>query len=240
MQVPVGTGDLDVLIDQPAQRGGDRRGFLVPHGGIADQSQVELELGGIVLDEFEQMLRAALLLALDHHGDRQRQLAGDRLERPAGLDEGHGLAFVVAGAARHDDLAPVRQRFDARLERRGLPEVERIDRLHVVMAIEQHTWPLGAVGFAHHHRVALGRTDGGLKADRFEVGGHMLGGGAALRRESRVGGHRGDAEQREQPLDTMIDVLVDAAQNRVECAHGRAPVGQGAHASNRAAGCKAC
>ncbi len=34
-------------------------------------------------------------------------------------------------------LAPIRQRRDARLERRRLPQVERIDRLHVIMAIEQ-------------------------------------------------------------------------------------------------------
>ena len=83
------------------------------------------------------MLRAALLLALDHHGDVERQLAGDRLEGAAGLDEGHGLAFVVAGAARDDDFAPAVERFDARLERRRLPQIERVDRLHVVMAVEQ-------------------------------------------------------------------------------------------------------
>ena len=145
MQVAVGAGDLDVLIDQPAQRGGDRRRLGVPHGGIADQRQVELELGGIVAHELEQMLRAALLLALDHGGDIQRQLAGDRLEGAAGLDEGHGLAFVVAGPARDDDLAPAGKRLDARLERRRLPQIERIDRLHVVMAVKQHARAGGAV-----------------------------------------------------------------------------------------------
>ena len=219
MQVAVGAGDLDVLIDQPAQRGGHRRRLGVPHGGIADQRQVELELVGVVAHEFEQMLRAALLLALDHGGDRQRQLAGDRLEGAAGLDEGHGLAFVVAGAARDDDLAPAGQRFDARLERRGLPLVQRIDRLHVVMAVKQHARAGNAVGFADHHRMALGRAHVGGKADAAQVGGDVLGGGAALFLVGRVGGNRGDAQQREQTLDALVDILVDAAQDRVECAH---------------------
>ena len=68
-----------------------------------------LSSAALLLDEAEQVLRAAFLLALDHHGDRQRQAAGDRLEGAQRLDEGHHLAFVVAGAARHDDLAAVRQ-----------------------------------------------------------------------------------------------------------------------------------
>ncbi len=235
MQVAVGAGDLDLLIDQPAQRGGDRRRVGVPHGGIADQREVELELVGIVAHEFEQVLRAALLFALDHGGDLQRQLAGDRLEGAAGLDEGHGLAFVVAGPARDDDLAPAGERLDARLERRRLPQIERIDRLHVVMAVEQHARAGCAVGFADDDRMTLGRTHAGRKPDRCEVGCDMLGGGAALRLVGRVGRDRGDAQQREQPLDALVDILVDAAQDRVECAHGRAPIRQDSHRSNAAA-----
>ena len=219
MQVAVGAGDLHVLIDQSAQRGGDRRRLGVPHGGVADQRQVELELVGIVAHELEQMLRAAFLLALDHGGDRQRQLAGDRLEGAAGLDEGHGLAFVVAGPARDDDLAAAGQRLDARLERRRLPQVQRIDRLHVIMAIEQHARAGDAVRLAHHHRMALGWAHVGGKTDAAQVGGHMLGGGPALFLVRRVGGNRGDAQQRKQALDAFVDILVDAVQDRVECAH---------------------
>ena len=165
------------------------------------------------------MLRAALLLALDHGGDRQRQLAGDRLEGAAGLDEGHRLAFVVAGPARDDDLAASGQRFDARLERRRLPLVQRIDRLHVVMAVKQHARAGNAVRFADHHRMALGRAHVGVKPMPAQVGGDVLGGGPALFLVRRIGGHRGDAQQREQTLDALVDILVDAGQDRVECAH---------------------
>ena len=159
---------LHLLVDEPAQRRRHHRGRRVPHAGVADQRQVELELVRVVLDEAEQVVGAALLLALDHHGDRQRQLAGHRLEGAARLDEGHHLAFVVAGSARNDDLAAVGQRRDARRERRRLPQIERIDRLHVVMAIEQHARALPSVSgaaLADDDRVPVGRPHAGLEAD---------------------------------------------------------------------------
>ena len=137
MQIAVGAGEPDLLVDQAAQRGRDRGRLRIPHAGIADQRKVAFELGGVVAHEAEQVFRAALLLALDHHRNVERQLAGHRLEGAASLDEGHGLAFVVASAARDDDFAAAVERLDARLERRRLPQIERIDRLHVIMAVEQ-------------------------------------------------------------------------------------------------------
>ncbi len=219
MQVAVGAGQPDLLVDQAAQRRRDRRRLRVPHAGVADQRQVALELGGIVAHEAEQVFRAALLLALDHHGDVERQLAGHRLEGAAGLDEGHGLAFVVAGAARDDDLAAAVERLDARLERRRLPQIERIDRLHVVMAVEQHARRLAVAHaplprFADHHRMALRSAARWSRSRGCAVGGDMLGGGAAVRRVGRIGRDRLDAQQREQPLEAGVEIAVDAVENR--------------------------
>ena len=217
MQVAVGAGELDLLVDQPAQRGRHHRRLRIPHAGVADQREVELELVGIVLDEAEQVLRAALLLALDHHGDRQRQRAGHRLEGAAGLDEGHHLAFVVAGAARDDDLAAVGQRRDARRERRRLPQVERIDRLHVVMAVEQHAralcrWPC--------RRPCRPRSDGPRSGARSvskpmprEILGDVLGRGLALVLVGRVGRDRLDAQEVEQPLEAAVEIGVDSFED---------------------------
>ena len=98
-----------------------------------------LQLVGIAPDEIEQVLPSrissspSIMMVIG-----ERQLAGHRLPGAAGLHEGHQLAFVVAGPARDDRLASVRQGGDARLEGRRLPQIERIDRLHVVMAVEQH------------------------------------------------------------------------------------------------------
>src|SRR5215472_10418063 len=76
-----------------AQGCGHHRRRRVPHAGIADQREVELELLGIVLDEAEQVVRTAFLLPLNYHGDGKRQLARDGFERAACLHEGHHLAF---------------------------------------------------------------------------------------------------------------------------------------------------
>ena len=137
VQVAIGAGQPDLLVDQAAQRRGDRRRLLIPHAGVADQREVELELVGMVTDETKQVLRAALLLALDHHGDRQRQRAGHRPVGAAGFDEGHGLPLIVAGAAGDNYFSAVRQGLEPRLERRMGPLGQRIDRLHVVVAVEQ-------------------------------------------------------------------------------------------------------
>ena len=56
MQVAVGAGQPDLLIDQSAQRGRDRRRLGVPHAGVADQCQIALEFRGIVAHEAEEVL----------------------------------------------------------------------------------------------------------------------------------------------------------------------------------------
>src|SRR5580704_12797835 len=52
---------------------------------------------------------------------------------------------LSSSAARDDDLAPVGMRGHFRFERRTMPEIERVDRLHVVMAVEQHVRPRAAI-----------------------------------------------------------------------------------------------
>ncbi len=58
--------------------------------------------------------------------------------------------------------------------------------------------------------MALGRADFRGKTDTAQVGGDVLGGGPALLLVRRIGGNRGDAQQRKQTLDALVDILVDA------------------------------
>jgi hypothetical protein len=67
--------------------------------------------------------------------------------------------------------------------------------------------------------MSRGRTHAGVKTDGLEIGGHVLGGGAALVLERRVGGNRSDTQQSEQSLDAPVDILINAAQDRVESRH---------------------
>src|SRR5215831_840086 len=166
MEIPVSTSKPHLFVDESAQRSGHYRRRRVPHAGIADQREVELELLGIILDEAEKVVRTAFLFALDHHGDGKRQLARDGFERATSLHEGHHLAFVVAGTPRHDDLAAVRQRRNARRKRRRLPKAERIDRLYVVMAVEENARALvPGTALAHHDRMSSCRPNAGVKSD---------------------------------------------------------------------------
>jgi hypothetical protein len=227
MQVAVGAGEPHLLIDQPAQRRGDRRCLLVPHAGVADQRQVELELVGIVADEIKQVLGAALLFALDHHGDGQRQRAGHSLVGPAGFDKSHSLPLIVAGPAGNDDLAAVGQRLEPGLERRVGPLAERIDWLHVVVTVEQNArfavrFAVArrcALRFAYDDRMTAGRTNFGLKADAPQIRGDMLGGDAARIFKCRIGGHRLNPQQREQPFETRVEIPIDSLQHRLNLAH---------------------
>src|SRR5262249_13105330 len=140
----------------------------------------------------------------------QGQRPGDGFEGAAGLYERHDLAFVVAGTARDDDFAAVGSGGDARGERRRFPQIERIDRLNVVVAVEQDVRGLAAsaaaaiaavvVALGDDDGVALGRAHACVEADAGEIVGNELGRAAALDLVGGVGRDRLDLEELEQPL----------------------------------------
>ena len=91
-----------------------------------------LELALVGADEVVEMGAADFLFAFENDLHVHRQAAvllHVRLDR---LEVHEDLALVVGRAARVD-LAVA----DRRLERRRHPEIQRIDRLHVVVAVEQ-------------------------------------------------------------------------------------------------------
>ena len=91
-----------------------------------------LRRGGLVFDVRLDVLAAGLLLAFEQELHVDRQLAGGLQQALDGFDLDVDLALVVAGAARVDVVAA-----HFGLERRRLPLVQRIGRLHVVVAVEQ-------------------------------------------------------------------------------------------------------
>ena len=226
MQIAVGGLDLDLVIDEPAQRGGDRRRVLVPHAGVADQREVGLQVGLVLLEERHEVLRADFFLALDDDGDVDRQRSRHRLPGAAGLDEGHQLPLVVLGAARDDDLAAVGMVGHDRLERRTVPQVQRIDRLHIVMAVEQHVRPTAgaAIGIAvvlgDDRRMPRRRPHLRREAERRDVLGQMIGGRLAVAGKGGIGRDRLDPQQRKQPLETVVEIGVDAVEDRLKLCVG--------------------
>src|SRR5262249_34685134 len=219
MKIAISADDLDVFVNEASQRGGHGRRLLIPHGRIAYERQVQFKLSRVVANETEQILGTAFLFALYHHRDGQWQRAGNGFERAAGLNERHRLAFVVASATRDDDLATVRQRFNARLERRCLPQIQGIDRLDIIVSVEQHPRTWSAMRLADHTRMAGGRTNSRLKTDRLQIGSDMIGCRTALILVGGISGNRSDPQQREQSSHALINILVDAVQHRLESFH---------------------
>jgi len=90
---------------------------------------------------------------------------------------GQILAFVVARAPRKERAA-----LNARLERRGLPKLERFRRLHVVMSIDDKVGTPGSGGipprcFGDDDGIALSRTQSRVQAYLPALSEHPLGTG---------------------------------------------------------------
>ena len=133
MRVLRRTLDGNFPVHQTAQRRGERRHVFGVHRRIGNDRDVGRELFAIALDRGVEVGRTDLLLALDDDFQVDRQpsarahVCGDR-------GQVHDdLSFVVDGAAP-EDLAVAH----AAYERRSLPQIDRVDRLHVVVTVDEY------------------------------------------------------------------------------------------------------
>jgi hypothetical protein len=175
--------------------------------------------------EGRQVLAPAFLLAFEHQRNADGQRTGGFLPGAAGLDEGQHLALVVGRAARHDDLAPI-PLDNLRIEGIGLPEIERIDRLHVIMGVEQHMRAglCGAMG--DNHRMAGRGAGRGIKAQSGQLAGYPFGRLAAFGGIGRVGRDGLDTQKVKQTLQTLLQARIDLGKDGVESGgigHGKVP-----------------
>ena len=125
--------------------------------------------------------------------DYRREAGAGRV--PFAIDE------LLAAGIDNDDLAAAIKRLDPRFERRRLPQVERIDRLHVIVAVKQDTGRFAVTvgcavaAFADDDRMAFGWAHAGIKTERPQVGCDIFGRSAAVRRISRIGRNRLNPQQ---------------------------------------------
>ena len=126
--------DPDLPVGDAAQAVADgRRAVVVERVAVGDDADVGLQQVGVLVDERLDRLRADLLVALEEEAQVDRQPPGGLHPGLDRLEVHEQLALVVAGAARVDALVLV-----ARLERRSDPLVERVGRLDVVVAVDEH------------------------------------------------------------------------------------------------------
>ena len=209
MQVGAAAAQVDLAVDQAAESVADRRNAAGEHRRVRDHDDVGLERVLVGDDEVVEVRAADLFLALEDDPDVHRQLAVLLQMRLDRLEVHEDLALVV-GRSAGVDLAVA----DRRLEGRRLPQVERIDRLHVVVAVEQNRRrALGAEPVAVDDRVAR-RVDEPdvLHADAAHLVGAPF--GAALD-VGGVLGQRADARDGQQGLQ-FLEVLVAVDVDEVD------------------------
>jgi hypothetical protein len=122
------------------------------------------------------------------------------LPGPASLDEGHHLPFVILRTTRDDNFSPIGMIGDDGFEGRSVPQVERVDRLDVIMPVKKHmrlTGPFGVTGLGHDGGVARRGPHFGGKTDRGDVLGQMISRGLAILGKGRIGRDRFDPQQSE-------------------------------------------
>ena len=128
------------------------------------------------------------------------------------------MPLVVLGAARNDDLSAVGMIGNGGLEGRPMPEIERIDRLYIVVPVKQHVRsPVSAaIGLGNDGGVTGGRPHLGRKPERRDIPGEMIGRRLAIDGKGRIGRDRLDPQQGKQPLQAVVEITVDAIENRLK------------------------
>ena len=112
-----------------------------------------------------------------------------------------------------------------------MPEIERIDRLHVVMSVEQHMRPAGiaislvGINLGNDGGMAGGRPHLRLEAERLDVPGQMMRRLLAILRKGRIGRDRLDAQELEQPRQAVVEIGIDVVEHRLQfcIGHGEFP-----------------
>jgi hypothetical protein len=149
---------------------------------------------------------ADLLLAVQQHLDRAGQLAGDGQQALGGPQLGQMLALVVGAAAAVQAAVA-----DLRLERRAGPGVQRVGRLHVVVAVDEHGGRGRRPGpLTEDQRPARAVEDGRLQAGR----GDQVAGVAGGRGHALAGGaDAGPPDPAGQAVHELLVVGVDVGEH---------------------------
>src|SRR3990167_8679592 len=208
VQVDRGAGDFNLEVAQAPQAVADRGEALAQHGGVAHEQGVAAEPVPALADELVDVLAADFFFALDHELDVHRQAALVLHEGFQRLEVHEDLALVVHHAAGVE-LAVAQGQLPGRRE----PLVERLGRLHVVVAVEEQG---GFAGGVQPLAVDDGMAGGGdelhfLQADALHLVGHPLRSALDV---SLVFAARAHARNRAE-LFQLVEVTIVAALNGV-------------------------
>ncbi len=190
VQVGRGTAHGNLPADEPAQRRRQRRNALGEYRRVRHDDHVARQPLLFAREKWLEVRGADFFFAFDHDFDVDGQLAVDAQVRLDRGDVHQALALVVDRAATVQ-LAVAHRR----VERRRRPQLERVDRLHVVMAVDQHRRRAGcAEPLAVCHGVPGGLEHLGGEPRSLHAGHRVFGGGPHVGGVIRLRGDRLDGD----------------------------------------------
>lgn len=182
------------------------------HAAGFPQAAVGAQQIGVALAEGFEIDRADLLFPFDQKIDAAGEGAIHRQPRLNRLDAQHQVAFIVGDAARIQFTVA-----QHRLEWRGMPQIERLRRLNVVVVVDQECALAAAEAGVHHRRSARHAKDVHLCADLFET---LRDQRCCLFDADSLRCDRGLAQQRAEFIEVASLVFLNV---RFEAIHGATP-----------------
>ena len=197
VQVAVAGPHREVEVADAAQADLDRRHVPAKHHPVEDDRRVRPTL--VLLEPLHDRVAAGLLLPVTREAHVHRQLAGSR-QRLARFEEHEQVRLVVGHAARVEPAVALGQ-----LERRRLPELERVGRLHVEVRIDEdrrrRLWRARRAHLTDHEWAAVPVDDPGLAAGLADPVDHPLRGAPDVGAVRRIGADGRDRDQLREPCD---------------------------------------
>ncbi len=212
MQIGLGPAHGDFHRRHAAQGVRERGMFFGRHSGIRHHHGIAFQLALFLAEKFHQTFAAHFFLPFDHKSEVARQLGAGFQKCLHRFEVREMLAFIIRGPARvHRAIA------NRGLKRRRVPFVQRLRRLHVVMAVHQKmralAWPFRSGG-----------GDDGMKIRgvlaRFEPDGaavihHPISRGAHILGVLALGGNAGQAKVFAQLLFKASAMGLEEIKNRL-------------------------
>ena len=221
VQIHLRAGDLNLERGHAAEAVAQGRHPTRDHSGIGNERDIAVQRVAIVAQESRQTSAADFLFAFDDemqvHG--QVALLFHRLLEAEDVRE--DLAFVVCRTAREDEAV-----FQDWIERRRIPEFERIGRLHIVVTVNHHGLAAGLMlVFRPDDRMAGSGNELRFEADAVEFFDEPVRAFADVFGVGVVGRDARESKEGEVLIEVILAHEAEANVRERSCHAGRSTLG---------------
>ena len=158
MQIFVWSGYRDFFAQETAKHRSDGWNPTVKKTRVTNQRNICSNFVFVFLHKGNEAGRSAFFFAFKEKRDLARQFAMLSNPSPTRFHKCHQLALIVASPTRADYF-PFFSLFNCRIKRIPVPQVQRINRLHIVVTIEKQmgfVFALWRRDMSYHHRMPRG------------------------------------------------------------------------------------